>query len=103
MTVPSPGVPPARLVAFMDDRTRLASDVAALLSGRVPTHVLDRVLLELREDRAASDEDLTALLTTGVLVGSLRERRSDCLYLMGVRTAEPLGLRSRLRMYATAY
>jgi PucR C-terminal helix-turn-helix domain len=83
----------------------LADDVVALLSDRVPTEILDRVLLEL--DDAGRDESsaLLDLLGRGVVTAALRHTwpaaSSYCLF--AVRAEQLAPLVSRLTLHALAF
>ena len=83
----------------------LTAQVTSLLADRVPAGVLDRVLLELSDigDRTVDDDDVRILLERGYLTGRYRSARSEVAHLIGVRTAEPARLVSRLRLHAEAY
>ena len=79
-------------------------DVVRVLADRVPSEVLDRVVLELLDhDDGGPDQELLSLLEQGVVSLSLRRTFGTGFRLVGVRTARAPALQSRLRMAGEAY
>ena len=83
----------------------LADEVVALLEDRVPSEVLDRVLLELDDQLGRESADLRELLARGVVTAALLQTwpgaSSYCLF--AVRSEQLAQLVSRLALHALAF